>query len=176
MCFVLKRVTLLVAKRLHWGSLTALELCARNILSCQSMGSKSEAHGFFSICHIREWQFQDSDYLLMVSTLLVLHFLDSEKERSRLVVIASGTLKNKQKQNKSSFNPQWWSFFQVSVAGSGTGRGSPAVTLVQLPSGQTVQVQGVIQTPHPSVIQSPQIQTVQVSVLPWRFVFDFLEL
>jgi hypothetical protein len=42
----------------------------------------------------------------MVSTLLVLHFLDSEKERSRLVVIASGTLKNKQKQNKSSFNPQ----------------------------------------------------------------------
>ncbi|XP_059119683.1 cAMP-responsive element modulator isoform X3 [Peromyscus eremicus] len=54
---------------------------------------------------------------------------------------------------------------QVSVAGSGTGRGSPAVTLVQLPSGQTVQVQGVIQTPHPSVIQSPQIQTVQVATI-----------
>ncbi|GAB1286020.1 cAMP-responsive element modulator [Apodemus speciosus] len=53
----------------------------------------------------------------------------------------------------------------VSVAGSGTGRGSPAVTLVQLPSGQTVQVQGVIQTPHPSVIQSPQIQTVQVATI-----------
>ncbi|XP_052585491.1 cAMP-responsive element modulator isoform X6 [Peromyscus californicus insignis] len=54
---------------------------------------------------------------------------------------------------------------QVSVAGSGTGRGSPAVTLVQLPSGQTVQVQGVIPTPHPSVIQSPQIQTVQVATI-----------
>ncbi|KAM4828698.1 cAMP-responsive element modulator isoform 1-T3 [Thomomys bottae] len=54
---------------------------------------------------------------------------------------------------------------QVSVAGSGTGRGSPAVTLVQLPSGQTVQVQGIIQTPQPSVIQSPQIQTVQVATI-----------
>nr|XP_035939988.1 cAMP-responsive element modulator isoform X2 [Halichoerus grypus] len=54
---------------------------------------------------------------------------------------------------------------QVSVAGSGTGRGSPAVTLVQLPSGQTVHVQGVIQTPQPSVIQSPQIQTVQVATI-----------
>uniref|UniRef100_A0A2K6B6Q0 cAMP-responsive element modulator n=1 Tax=Macaca nemestrina TaxID=9545 RepID=A0A2K6B6Q0_MACNE len=49
---------------------------------------------------------------------------------------------------------------QVSVAGSGTGRGSPAVILVQLPSGQTMHVQGVIQTPQPSVIQSPQIHTV----------------
>ncbi|XP_027697385.1 cAMP-responsive element modulator isoform X9 [Vombatus ursinus] len=54
---------------------------------------------------------------------------------------------------------------QVSVAGSGTGRGSSAVTLVQLPSGQTVHVQGVIQTPQPSVIQSPQIQTVQVAAI-----------
>nr|XP_045730139.1 cAMP-responsive element modulator isoform X6 [Mirounga angustirostris] len=54
---------------------------------------------------------------------------------------------------------------QVSVAGSGTGRGSPTVTLVQLPSGQTVHVQGVIQTPQPSVIQSPQIQTVQVATI-----------
>ncbi|XP_077879499.1 cAMP-responsive element modulator isoform X1 [Ictidomys tridecemlineatus] len=54
---------------------------------------------------------------------------------------------------------------QVSVAGSGTGRGSPAVTLVQLPSGQTVHVQGVIQTPQPSVIHSPQIQTVQVATI-----------
>ncbi|XP_054379170.2 cAMP-responsive element modulator isoform X15 [Pongo abelii] len=54
---------------------------------------------------------------------------------------------------------------QVSVAGSGTGRGSPAVTLVQLPSGQTIHVQGVIQTPQPSVIQSPQIHTVQVATI-----------
>ncbi|XP_072364415.1 cAMP-responsive element modulator isoform X3 [Scyliorhinus torazame] len=49
---------------------------------------------------------------------------------------------------------------QVSVAGTQVASGSPAVTVVQLPSGQTVQVQGVIQTAQPSVIQSPQIQTV----------------
>ncbi|XP_028933474.1 cAMP-responsive element modulator isoform X3 [Ornithorhynchus anatinus] len=54
---------------------------------------------------------------------------------------------------------------QVSVAGSGTGRGSPAVALVQLPSGQTVQVQGVIQASQPSVIQSAQIQAVQVAAI-----------
>uniref|UniRef100_A0A674HZP5 cAMP-responsive element modulator n=1 Tax=Terrapene triunguis TaxID=2587831 RepID=A0A674HZP5_9SAUR len=51
---------------------------------------------------------------------------------------------------------------QVSVAGSSAGRGSPAVTLVQLPSGQTVHVQGVIQATQPSVIQSPPMQAVQV--------------
>uniref|UniRef100_A0A803V4E8 cAMP-responsive element modulator n=1 Tax=Ficedula albicollis TaxID=59894 RepID=A0A803V4E8_FICAL len=43
------------------------------------------------------------------------------------------------------------------------GRGSPAVTLVQLPSGQTVHVQGVIQATQPSVIQSPHMQAVQVT-------------
>ncbi|EOB07321.1 cAMP-responsive element modulator, partial [Anas platyrhynchos] len=52
---------------------------------------------------------------------------------------------------------------QVSVAASSAGRGSPAVSLVQLPSGQTVHVQGVIQATQPSVIQSPQMQAVQVS-------------
>ncbi|XP_032651187.1 cAMP-responsive element modulator isoform X1 [Chelonoidis abingdonii] len=52
---------------------------------------------------------------------------------------------------------------QVSVAGSSAGRGSPAVTLVQLPSGQTVPVQGVIQATQPSVIQSPPMQAVQVT-------------
>ncbi|KAM7176560.1 cAMP-responsive element modulator isoform 8-T13 [Macrochelys suwanniensis] len=52
---------------------------------------------------------------------------------------------------------------QVSVAGSSAGRGSPAVTLVQLPSGQTVHVQGVIQVTQPSVIQSPPMQAVQVT-------------
>uniref|UniRef100_G1K907 cAMP-responsive element modulator n=1 Tax=Anolis carolinensis TaxID=28377 RepID=G1K907_ANOCA len=35
--------------------------------------------------------------------------------------------------------------------------------VVQLPSGQTVHVQGVIQTTQPSVIQSPQLQSVQVT-------------
>ncbi|XP_062067182.1 cAMP-responsive element modulator isoform X7 [Lepus europaeus] len=54
---------------------------------------------------------------------------------------------------------------QVSVAGSGTGRGSPAITLVQLPSGQTVHVQGVIPTPQPPAPHSPQIHTVQVAAL-----------
>ncbi|XP_074841091.1 cAMP-responsive element modulator isoform X2 [Carettochelys insculpta] len=52
---------------------------------------------------------------------------------------------------------------QVSAAGSSAGRGSPSVTLVQLPSGQTVHVQGVIQATQSSVIQSPPIQTVQVA-------------
>ncbi|CAM4521834.1 cAMP-responsive element modulator isoform X6 [Lepidochelys kempii] len=52
---------------------------------------------------------------------------------------------------------------QVSVAGSSAGRGSPAVTLVQLPSGQTVHVQGVIQATQPSVIQSTPMQAVQVT-------------
>ncbi|XP_039383823.1 cAMP-responsive element modulator isoform X2 [Mauremys reevesii] len=52
---------------------------------------------------------------------------------------------------------------QVSVAGSSAGRGSPVVTLVQLPSGQTVHVQGVIQATKPSVIQSPPMQAVQVT-------------
>ncbi|XP_066242789.1 cAMP-responsive element modulator isoform X9 [Saccopteryx leptura] len=54
---------------------------------------------------------------------------------------------------------------QVSVAGSGTRRGSPAVTLMQLPSGQTVHVQGIIQTAQPSALQSPPIQTVQVATI-----------
>ncbi|XP_030406012.1 cAMP-responsive element modulator isoform X3 [Gopherus evgoodei] len=52
---------------------------------------------------------------------------------------------------------------QVSIAGSSAGRGSSAVTLVQLPSGQTVPVQGVIQATQPSVIQSPPMQAVQVT-------------
>ncbi|KAK2822848.1 hypothetical protein Q5P01_022913 [Channa striata] len=37
---------------------------------------------------------------------------------------------------------------------------SPGVTVVQLPHGETAQVQGVIQAPQTSVIQSPQIATV----------------
>ena len=39
---------------------------------------------------------------------------------------------------------------------------SHGVTVVQLSDGQTVQVPGVIQAPQTSVIQSPQVQTVQV--------------
>ncbi|NXC38672.1 CREM protein, partial [Penelope pileata] len=52
---------------------------------------------------------------------------------------------------------------QVSVAASSAGRGSPAVSLEQLPSCQTVHAQGVIQATQPSVIQSPQMQAVQVA-------------
>ncbi|XP_075275812.1 cAMP-responsive element modulator isoform X2 [Opisthocomus hoazin] len=52
---------------------------------------------------------------------------------------------------------------EVSVAASSAGRGSPAVSLVQLPSGKPVHVQGVIQATHPSVIQSPYMQAVQVA-------------
>ncbi|XP_034533448.1 cyclic AMP-responsive element-binding protein 1-like isoform X1 [Notolabrus celidotus] len=53
---------------------------------------------------------------------------------------------------------------QASIAGQVTS-GSPTVTLVQLPNGQTVQVHGVIQAAQPSVIQSPQVQTVQISTV-----------
>lgn len=49
-------------------------------------------------------------------------------------------------------------------AGHATATG-PTVTLVQLPNGQTVQVHGVIQAAQPSVIQSPQVQTVQISTV-----------
>ncbi|NWY58615.1 CREM protein, partial [Chionis minor] len=52
---------------------------------------------------------------------------------------------------------------QVSVAASRAGRGSPAVSLVQLPSGQTGHVQAAIQPTQPSVIQSPHMQAVQVA-------------
>ncbi|XP_026232971.1 cyclic AMP-responsive element-binding protein 1b isoform X2 [Anabas testudineus] len=54
---------------------------------------------------------------------------------------------------------------QVSMtAGHATAAG-PTVTLVQLPNGQTVQVHGVIQAAQPSVIQSPQVQAVQISTI-----------
>lgn len=54
---------------------------------------------------------------------------------------------------------------QVSMAAAQASATAPTVTLVQLPNGQTVQVHGVIQTAQPSVIQSPQVQTVQISTI-----------
>ncbi|XP_058478412.1 cyclic AMP-responsive element-binding protein 1-like [Solea solea] len=54
---------------------------------------------------------------------------------------------------------------QVTMATGHTSATGPTVTLVQLPNGQTVQVHGVIQAAQPSVIQSPQIQTVQISTI-----------
>ncbi|NWR13207.1 CREM protein, partial [Paradoxornis webbianus] len=77
--------------------------------------------------------------------------VDSVTERS------AGHLQNQPGQSQIS------SGAEVSVAASSAGRGSPAVTLVQLPSGQTVHVQGVIQATQPSVIQSPHMQAVQVA-------------
>ncbi|NWI53148.1 CREM protein, partial [Calyptomena viridis] len=77
--------------------------------------------------------------------------VDSMTERN------SGHLQNQPGQSQIS------SGSEVSVAASSAGRGSPAVTLVQLPSGQTVHVQGVIQATQPSVIQSPHMQAVQVA-------------
>ncbi|NXO93460.1 CREM protein, partial [Certhia brachydactyla] len=77
--------------------------------------------------------------------------VDSMTERS------AGHLQNQPGQSQIS------SASEVSVAASSAGRGSPAVTLVQLPSGQTVHVQGVIQATQPSVIQSPHMQAVQVA-------------
>uniref|UniRef100_H3CSD5 cAMP responsive element binding protein 1 n=1 Tax=Tetraodon nigroviridis TaxID=99883 RepID=H3CSD5_TETNG len=50
---------------------------------------------------------------------------------------------------------------QASIAAAQVSSSNPTVTLVQLPNGQTVQVHGVIQAAQPSVIQSPQVQTVQ---------------
>ncbi|NXJ22128.1 CREM protein, partial [Dicrurus megarhynchus] len=77
--------------------------------------------------------------------------VDSLTERS------AGHLQNQPGQSQIS------SGSEVSVAATSAGRGSPAVTLVQLPSGQTVHVQGVIQATQPSVIQSPHMQAVQVA-------------
>ncbi|KAM9454057.1 cyclic AMP-responsive element-binding protein 1a [Clarias gariepinus] len=54
---------------------------------------------------------------------------------------------------------------QVSMAAGQASATGPTVTLVQLPNGQTVQVHGVIQATQPSVIQSPQVQAVQISTI-----------
>ncbi|GAA6095166.1 cyclic AMP-responsive element-binding protein 1a isoform X3 [Tachysurus ichikawai] len=54
---------------------------------------------------------------------------------------------------------------QVSMAAGQASATGPTFTLVQLPNGQTVQVHGVIQAAQPSVIQSPQVQTVQISTI-----------
>ncbi|XP_019965024.1 cyclic AMP-responsive element-binding protein 1-like [Paralichthys olivaceus] len=54
---------------------------------------------------------------------------------------------------------------QASIAAGQVTTSGPTVTLVQLPNGQTVQVHGVIQAAQPSVIQSPQVQTVQISTV-----------
>ncbi|MED6279037.1 Cyclic AMP-responsive element-binding protein 1 [Characodon lateralis] len=54
---------------------------------------------------------------------------------------------------------------QASIAAGQVSSGGPGVTIVQLPNGQTVQVHGVIQAAQPSVIQSPQVQAVQIAAV-----------
>ncbi|KAK2900616.1 hypothetical protein Q8A67_008731 [Cirrhinus molitorella] len=53
---------------------------------------------------------------------------------------------------------------EASATEKATSQVNEGVSVVSLPDGQILQVQGVIQTTQPSVIQSPQIQTVQVDV------------
>ncbi|XP_031610246.2 cAMP-responsive element modulator isoform X1 [Oreochromis aureus] len=62
-------------------------------------------------------------------------------------------------ENQSETSPSPAAAAQVSLAEESSG-----VTVVQLP-GQTVQIQGVIQAPQTSVIQSPQVQTVQIATV-----------
>ncbi|RVE58343.1 hypothetical protein OJAV_G00208320 [Oryzias javanicus] len=57
------------------------------------------------------------------------------------------------------------SLAKVSLTTGHTSPTGPTVTLVQLPNGQTVPVHGVIQAAQPSVIQSPQVQAVQISTI-----------
>ncbi|XP_041659258.1 cAMP-responsive element modulator [Cheilinus undulatus] len=60
-----------------------------------------------------------------------------------------------EKQSEASPTP---AESQVSVAVESAGE-----AVVQLPDGETEQVQGVIQVPQTSVIQSPQVQTAQIA-------------
>ncbi|MBZ3871060.1 cAMP-responsive element modulator [Sciurus carolinensis] len=99
---------------------------------------------------------------LTVTRQMTMETIESRQDGSITDSVAERESAHMQTQTGQNSIP---TLAQVSVAGSGTGRGSPAVTLVQLPSGQTVHVQGVIQTPQPSVIHSPQIQTVQVATI-----------
>ncbi|KAM9672159.1 cAMP-responsive element modulator isoform 4-T7 [Trichechus inunguis] len=90
---------------------------------------------------------------------MTMETIESQQDGSVTASVAENESAHMQTQTGPNSIP---TLAQVSVAGSGTGRGSPAVTVVQLPSGQTVHV---IQTPQPSVIQSPQIQSVQVTTI-----------
>ncbi|XP_046903313.1 cyclic AMP-responsive element-binding protein 1b isoform X1 [Hypomesus transpacificus] len=65
----------------------------------------------------------------------------------------------------ATLTQDYLSALQVSMAAGHATSSGPTVTLVQLPNGQTVQVHGVIQAAQPSVIQSPQVQTVQISTI-----------
>uniref|UniRef100_A0A8C2FH88 KID domain-containing protein n=1 Tax=Cyprinus carpio TaxID=7962 RepID=A0A8C2FH88_CYPCA len=68
-------------------------------------------------------------------------------------------------ENQQITQAQLATLAQVTMAAGHASATGPTVTLVQLPNGQTVQVHGVIQAAQPSVIQSPQVQTVQISTV-----------
>uniref|UniRef100_A0A671SYR5 Cyclic AMP-responsive element-binding protein 1 n=1 Tax=Sinocyclocheilus anshuiensis TaxID=1608454 RepID=A0A671SYR5_9TELE len=68
-------------------------------------------------------------------------------------------------ENQQITQAQIATLAQVTMAAGHASATTPTVTLVQLPNGQTVQVHGVIA--QPSVIQSPQVQTVQVRQLKY---------
>ncbi|XP_062287525.1 cyclic AMP-responsive element-binding protein 1b isoform X1 [Scomber scombrus] len=68
-------------------------------------------------------------------------------------------------ENQQITQAQLATLAQVTMSTGLASATGPTVTLVQLPNGQTVQVHGVIQAAQPSVIQSPQVQTVQLKAL-----------
>ncbi|XP_072219283.1 cAMP-responsive element modulator isoform X1 [Leuresthes tenuis] len=63
-------------------------------------------------------------------------------------------------ENQSEATPSPAASTQVAIEAE-----SSAVTVVHLSDGQTVPVQGVIQAPQTSVIQSPHVQTVQIATV-----------
>ncbi|XP_037066230.1 cyclic AMP-responsive element-binding protein 1 isoform X5 [Peromyscus leucopus] len=75
-------------------------------------------------------------------------------------------------QMTAQAQPQIATLAQVSMPAAHATSSAPTVTLVQLPNGQTVQVHGVIQAAQPSVIQSPQVQTVQSSCKDLKRLFS----
>uniref|UniRef100_A0A672K6P5 Cyclic AMP-responsive element-binding protein 1 n=1 Tax=Sinocyclocheilus grahami TaxID=75366 RepID=A0A672K6P5_SINGR len=72
-------------------------------------------------------------------------------------------------ENQQITQAQFATLAQVTMAAGHASATAPTFTLVQLPNGQTVQVHGVIQAAQPSVIQSPQVQTVQT----YRHIFSY---
>ncbi|XP_040978142.1 cAMP-responsive element modulator isoform X5 [Aquila chrysaetos chrysaetos] len=91
---------------------------------------------------------------------MTMDMVESQQDDSAVDSVPEGDAGHLQNQpGQSQISPG----SEVSVAASSAGRGSPAVTLVQLPSGQTAHVKGVIQAIQPSVIQSPHMQAVQVA-------------
>ncbi|XP_074902001.1 cAMP-responsive element modulator isoform X4 [Buteo buteo] len=100
------------------------------------------------------------DVYVLTFRQMTMDMVESQQDDSAVDSVPEGDASHLQNQpGRSQISPG----SEVSVAASSAGRGSPAVTLVQLPSGQTAHVKGVIQATQPSVIQSPHMQAVQVA-------------